>query len=156
MKKITTQVLCIVALCLLNTNLSAQCIEVKGVSSTAGCVAECNPDGSFYSWRDANKKRHYPQAGYTFKNTNTFPVTIEVEKWRKQYVKEYTEKSPSGKERVELIVVPEQVMETTTIVMGAGETGFWQTTTNNKPYASSPDQSATETYFVRFKAFQCP
>ena len=58
----------------------AQSTEVHGIETKSVCLSGCDEDGKvLFRSEYCNDCKHNPVIGYELTNTNTFPVSVEVE-----------------------------------------------------------------------------
>lgn len=58
----------------------SQSVEVHGIETKSVCLSGCDEDGKVeFRSRYCSSCKNYPVIGYELTNTNTFPVSVEVE-----------------------------------------------------------------------------
>lgn len=132
----------LVATVLLAANVNAQ--EVHGVESKMVCTYDCNPNGSWESWRDYRDAKHYPWFGYEFTNLNSIPVSVEVELYHEEKISDYK-------------AAEFRVIATKSFVLQSGESYVFKTEEKGicTYDASGYDYySKHSCYYIKYKAYK--
>ncbi len=125
--------------------------EVHGIESKIVCTYDCNPNGSWASWGEFRyiDHEHEPYFSYEFTNMNSIPVSVEVELYHYEFIKEvrYTRKY-------------DYVLKgTKSFVLQSGESYVWKNgnergvAQHNPPITSRHDDGHKD-YYVVYKAYK--
>jgi hypothetical protein len=111
--------------------VSAQAVEVKGVTSRIVCYENCE--------EEENRKKTY---GFEYENLNKFAVFVEAEKWRNTFC---------------MLVGPgvnsqNFIADTKAFVLEPGEKYIWKVGLSG--YLSDCDVLRKDGYYTVFKAFK--
>ena len=139
----------IVVLC---TTIGVMAQEVHGIESKMVCTYDCNPDGSWNSWGQNLGYRNYehePLFSYEFTNMNSIPVSVEVELYHYEYIKE-----------VRYTKIYDYVLKgTKSFVLQSGESYVWKNgnergiARHNPPLSTWHDDGHKD-YYVVYKAYK--
>lgn len=127
----------LVAAMLFAANVNAQ--EVHGVESKMVCTCNCNPNGSWDSWRDYGSTME-PWFGYEFTNLNSIPVSVEVELFHKDKISDYKYEY--------------RVIATKSFVLQSGESYVFKTRNNGIDEYRRANDSYGGGYYVKYKAYR--